>query len=161
MAIKALLKPFAAKERKERRNELVKIFAFLAFLAFFCGCPSGHPGNPLRFSATQRSPDHRPEETPPDFLTLRPALSANVTPGGVHIPWKFDGYSKWLDVLRLEVDRSDGKGFVHLTYDTTPGYTDTHPQPTTLTQWEYRGIFGVDATTGGLWSETVTVAVGG
>jgi hypothetical protein len=102
-----------------------------------------------------------PEETPPDFLTLRPALSANVTPGGVHIPWKFDGHSKWLDVLRLEVDRSDGKGFVHLTYDTTPGYTDTHPQPITLTQWKYRGIFGVDDTTVGLWSETVTVAVGG
>ena len=81
-----------------------------------------------------------PEVTPPDFLTLRPSFSANVTPGGVHIPWKFDGNSKWLEVLRLEVDSSDGKGFVHLTYDTTPGYTDP-PQPTTLTQLRYRGIY--------------------
>lgn len=102
-----------------------------------------------------------PEETTPDFLTLRPNLSATVTPAGVLIPWKFDGYSKWIDVLRLEVDRSDGKGFVHLTYDTTPGYTDSHAQPATLTQWKYCGIFGVDDTTVGLWSETVTVAVGG
>ena len=54
-----------------------------------------------------------PEESPPDFLTLRPNLSATVIPTGVLIPWKFDGYSKWIDVLRLEVDRSDGKGFVH------------------------------------------------
>lgn len=77
------------------------------------------------------------------------------------IPWKFDGYSKWGDVLRLEVDRSDGKGFVNLTYDTSPGYTDTHPQSATLTQWKYRAIFGVDDTTVGLWSEVVTVAVGG
>ena len=55
-----------------------------------------------------------PEVTPPDFLTLRPSFSANVTPGGVHIPWKFDGNSKWLEVLRLEVDSSDGKGFLNL-----------------------------------------------
>ena len=31
-----------------------------------------------------------------------------------------------------------------LTYDTTPGYTDTTPFPATLTKWKYRAIYRVD-----------------
>ncbi len=61
----------------------------------------------------------------------------------------------------LQVDRGDGNGFGPLTFDPTPGCTDTHPQPAVLTQWKYRGIFHVDDTTVGQWSEIVTVAVGG
>ncbi len=84
-----------------------------------------------------------------------------LTPAGVLIGWTWQGYSKFLDMLELQVDRGDGNGFGPLTFDTTPGYTDTHPQPAALTQWKYRGIFHVEDTTVGQWSEVVTSAVGG
>jgi hypothetical protein len=74
------------------------------------------------------------------LITIAPAAThplfraeVNVPPGGVPIPWKLDGNGKWVDLLRLEANRSDGKDFVHLTYDTTVG----------------------------LWSEVVTMADGG
>ncbi len=55
----------------------------------------------------------------------------------------------------------DGKGFVFLTYDTTPNYTDTHPLPATPTKWKYRAIYRVGDAQVGLWSAEVGIAVGG
>lgn len=36
-------------------------------------------------------------------------------------------FSAYLDMLRLEVDHGDGKGFIFLANDTTPGYVDIAP----------------------------------
>lgn len=59
------------------------------------------------------------------------------------------------------MDRSDGNGWQILTFDTTPGYTDSTPFPATLTQWKYRSIFRVDDEQVGLWSPVESIAVGG
>ena len=50
---------------------------------------------------------------------------------------------------------------VFLNIDTTPGYTDSHPQPATPTVWKYRGIFRVGDQQVGQWTAEVSVAVGG
>ena len=39
--------------------------------------------------------------------------------------WGWGGYAAFLDICEIEVDRSDNKGFVMLTVDITPNYTDT------------------------------------
>lgn len=98
-------------------------------------------------------------ETPPDFTTFRPELALRVLAAGVFIAWTWLGKGKWLDSLEIQVDR--GTGWQILTFDTTPDYTDTHPFPATLTQWKYRAIWRVDDGSVGLWSEVLTVAVGG
>ncbi len=101
-----------------------------------------------------------PEQTGPDFATFRPDLNATATPAGVVLGWGWQGFSKFLDQLEINVDRLDGKGWQILTFDTTPNYTDTHPTPATLTQWKYRAIFRLNDLQVGLWSETVSVVVG-
>ena len=53
------------------------------------------------------------------------------------------------------------KGWVVLTYDTTPGYLDTTPFPAALTKWKYRAIYRVDDHQVGQWSAEVSVNVGG
>jgi len=53
------------------------------------------------------------------------------------------------------------KGFVMLTFDTTPNYTDTTPFPATPTKWTYRAIYRVGDSRVGQWSKPVTVTVGG
>jgi hypothetical protein len=57
------------------------------------------------------------------------------------------------------VDRGDGKGYVLLAFDTTPGYTDTQPFPTTPATWTYRAIYRVGDNQVGVWSQTVSVTV--
>gem|GEM_PF-6810046 len=47
-----------------------------------------------------------------------------------------------------QVDRADSKGFVMLTFDTTPDDTDTTPFPDTATRWKYRAIYRVGEPTG-------------
>jgi hypothetical protein len=64
-------------------------------------------------------------------------------------------------MIELQVDRSDGKGFVLLAYDTTPGYIDSTPFPTTATKWTYRGIYRVGDAQVGQWSKETSVTVGG
>jgi hypothetical protein len=64
-------------------------------------------------------------------------------------------------MIELQVDRADGKGYVLLAYDTTPGYTDTTPFPATPAKWTYRGIYRVNDKQVGLWSKPVSVTVGG
>jgi alpha-D-ribose 1-methylphosphonate 5-triphosphate synthase subunit PhnI len=62
-------------------------------------------------------------------------------------------------MLQMQVDR--GQGYVDLAYDTTPGYTDTHPFPATLTTWKYRAIYRVGDAQVGVWSAEMGIAVGG
>jgi hypothetical protein len=65
-----------------------------------------------------------------------------------------------LDLLEIQVDRGDGKGWVFLTFDTTPNYTDTTPFPATPTKWKYRAIYRVGDAQVGVWSNTVEITVG-
>ena len=51
------------------------------------------------------------------------------------------------------------KGFVLLTMDTTPGYTDTQPFPAARTVWTYRAIYQVNDARVGVWSQSVSLAV--
>ena len=57
------------------------------------------------------------------------------------------------------MDRGDGKGFVFLTIDTTPGYTDTTPLPATLTKWTYKAVYRVGDAQVGQWSAPVSINV--
>ncbi len=54
-----------------------------------------------------------------------------------------------------------GQGWGLLTFDTTPGYTDTHLPPAAVITWKYRAIYRVDDAQVGQWSAVVSIAVGG
>ena len=99
------------------------------------------------------------ELTLPDLATLQPEFTAKLTGTQVFIDWGWGGNGAHLDMLQLQVDR--GTGWADLAYDTTPGYTDTHPLPAVLTKWKYRAIYRVGDAQVGLWSATVEIAVGG
>jgi len=97
-------------------------------------------------------------KTPPDLNTLQPILKATVVGNKVELDWNWGGHSAHLDQCEIQVDR--GSGWQVLTFDTTPGYTDTAPFPATPTKWKYRAIYRVDDTQVGLWSAEVSVTVG-
>lgn len=97
----------------------------------------------------------------PGFQILSPRhkrIKAKVVGGKVEIDWGWDGLSAFLDQLEIQVDR--GSGWAVLTYDTTPGYTDTAAHPATPTKWKYRAIWRVDDQQVGIWSAEVCVIVG-
>jgi hypothetical protein len=56
---------------------------------------------------------------------------------GVQMDRGWQGLVKPLDQCELQVDRADAKGWVVLTFDTTPF-------PAALTKWKYRAIYRVD-----------------
>ena len=97
----------------------------------------------------------------PDLATLQAILTLAIVGNAVLIGWGWQGFSNFLDILEIQVDRGDGKGFVFLTYDTTPNYTDTAPLPATLAKWKYRAIYRVGDAQVGVWSNTVEITVGG
>ena len=70
------------------------------------------------------------------------------------------GYSEFLDMCEIQVDRSDSKGFVPLCFDTTPNYTDTTLFPANPAKWTYQAIYRVGDHRVGQWSNPVTIAVG-
>ena len=88
-------------------------------------------------------------------------FTAIVVANHMDIGWGWGGHSAFLDLLQIQVDRSDAKGFVDLVHDTTPNYTDTTPFPATLTKWTYRAIYHVNDAPTGQWSNPVSVVVGG
>ena len=100
------------------------------------------------------------EQTGPDLSAVQPAFKLKLSGGAVKVGWGWGGNGAFLDMLELEVDRADGKGFVFLTYDTTPGYNDTAPPPATPTKWKYRGIYRVGDARVGQWSNEVAISVG-
>ena len=101
------------------------------------------------------------DQTAPDLTTIQPAIDAKVTGGQVAIKWGWQGQSAFLDLLEIQVDRADTKGYVLLTYDTTPGYTDTAPLPAIAAKWKYRAIYRVADARVGVWSDEVNITVGG
>lgn len=100
-------------------------------------------------------------ETPPDFATLQPQITATVTASAVEIGWGWQGYGAFLDQCEIQVDRGDAAGWQLLTIDTTPGYGDSAPHPAALTRWKYRAIYRVGDLRVGLWSAEASVTVGG
>jgi hypothetical protein len=101
------------------------------------------------------------QQTGPDLATLQPVIDAVISGNHVNVKWNWGGNSAYLDICEIQVDRADGKGYVLLTYDTTPGYTDTAPFPAAPAKWSYKAIYRVDDVQVGLWSNPVTLTVGG
>ena len=101
------------------------------------------------------------EATAKDLSTVMPILKAKVSGAEVLIDWGWQGMRAWLSSCEIHVDRGDGHGYVLLTIDTTPKYTDTQPFPSAKTVWSYKAIYRADDAQVGQWSAVVTVAVGG
>ena len=101
------------------------------------------------------------EQAGPDLTTVQPEIGAAINGGRVDVSWGWNGCRSALDMCELQVDRGDGKGFVVLAYDTTPGYVDTAPFPPVPTRWTYKAIYRVDDAQTGQWSKLVSITVGG
>jgi hypothetical protein len=99
--------------------------------------------------------------TGPDFSILKPQLSLELSGGLVLIRWSWLGYSAYLDMVEILVDRGIGQGFVTLCQDTTPDYLDTTPAPATPAKWTYKAIFRVGDQRVGQWSDEVSSIIGG
>jgi hypothetical protein len=100
------------------------------------------------------------QQTAPDLTTVQPALEVDISGGRVEVDWGWQGNAAFLDMCELQVDRGDGKGYVLLAYDTTPGYVDTQTFPATPTKWTYKAIYRVNDAQTGQWSNPVTITVG-
>jgi hypothetical protein len=98
------------------------------------------------------------EDGAPDYTTLTPKLTLTMSGNKVETGWGWQGHGKFLDQCELQVDR--GTGYQVLTFDITPGYTDSTPFPATLTELKYRAIYGVVDAQVGQWSAEVSIAVG-
>lgn len=99
--------------------------------------------------------------TRPDLSEVAPVLALRLNGGRVEILWTWRGLSDWCDMLRIEVDRSDGLGWVPLTVDTSPGSVDPTPLPAQPKAWKYRGRFYDSEFPVGEWSAPVSINVGG
>jgi hypothetical protein len=95
----------------------------------------------------------------PDMTTIQPVIYVGIMGNQVNVKWTWGGNSTFLDSCQIEVDRNDGKGYVLLTIDTTPGYTDTQPFPAVSTKWTYRACYRVGDLMVGVWSQEVSVLV--
>jgi hypothetical protein len=95
----------------------------------------------------------------PDYTTIQPVIEAYIQGAQVFIKWGWGGFSAFLDACEIWVDRGDGKGFVFLTIDPTPGYTDTQPFPAASVKWTYKATYRLDDKQVGLWSQTTSVTV--
>ena len=101
------------------------------------------------------------EQSGPDLTTVQPDIDAVISGSHVEVGWGWGGYVNYLDMCLIQVDRADGKGYVDLCYDSTPGYNDTQPFPAVPTKWTYRAIYRVNDANVGLWSKPVSIIVGG
>jgi hypothetical protein len=101
------------------------------------------------------------QKTAPDLFTIQPEFDVEISGNRVNVNWGWGGNSAFLDMCEIEVDRADGKGFVLLAFDTTPGYTDSAPFPATPAKWTYRAIYRVGDARVGQWSKPVSIIVGG
>ena len=101
------------------------------------------------------------QQTGPDLTTIQPDITADISGTHVDVGWGWGGNGAYLDICEIEVDRADSKGFVLLTFDTTPNYTDTTPFPAAPAKWTYRAIYRVGDQRVGQWSKPVSVTVGG
>jgi hypothetical protein len=101
------------------------------------------------------------QQTPPDLTTIQPDIDTVLNGNHVLVDWGWQGYSAYLDQCEIQVDRGDGKGFIFLTYATSPGYSDMQSFPAAPTRWTYRAIYRVSDQQVGVWSNPVSIVVGG
>jgi hypothetical protein len=101
------------------------------------------------------------QQSGPDLTAVQPDLDAIISGSQVNVKWGWGGNSAYLDICEIQVDRGDGKGFGLLTFDTTPNYTDTATFPAAPAKWTYKAIYRVGDSQVGLWSNPVTITVGG
>ncbi len=99
------------------------------------------------------------EKGGPDLSAIAPTLTATLTGTHVQIGWGWQGHGEVLSMIEIHVNR--GNGYTLLTYDTTPGYTDTAPIPATPTKWTYKAIYRIGDHEVGQWSLEVSITVGG
>jgi hypothetical protein len=100
------------------------------------------------------------EQGRPDPDSIKPEVKVPAVKGdGVFVGWGWGGYREEADACEGRVDRNDGQGEKLLTIDTTPGYLDTHPIPSTPQKWIYRWILRKGDQRIGQWV-TVSVNVG-
>ncbi len=102
-----------------------------------------------------------PEQSGPDYATLKPDLTATINGTAVDIGWHWGGYRPFLSMCEIQVDHDDATGWSLLAMDTTPGYTDTHDFPAKPAKWQYRAIYHAGDSRVGEWSNPVSVMVGG
>jgi hypothetical protein len=95
----------------------------------------------------------------PNMETIQPDFTVRIISGQVFLDWNWGGNGDFLDLFHAQVNR--GAGWVDLTYDTTPGYTDTNPFPSVPTIWKYRGEYRVGDHAVGVWSNEMSITVGG
>ena len=96
--------------------------------------------------------------TPPDLNLIVPDLSAMVTATHVFLKWGWGGWSDWLDMCEIQVDR--GNGWETLMFDSDPNFKDLTPFPASPAKWKYRAIYRAGESRVGQWSPEVTVNVG-
>lgn len=99
------------------------------------------------------------QQTGPDYAILQLVIAVLISGNHVLVKWGWGGYRAYLDSCEIQVDRADGKGWVFLTIDTTPGYTDTQPFPAAPATWTYRAIYRVGDSQVGVWSNPVSITV--
>ena len=99
------------------------------------------------------------DQPPLDPATFLPVLTLRINGNRVEVGWGWQGYQAYVDLLEIQVDRNDGKGYVVLTFDPTPGYTDLTPFPVVPAKWTYRAIYRVGEVQVGQWSSPVSITV--
>ena len=95
----------------------------------------------------------------PDLITCKPSIGIRLVQGGKpEILWSKGDY----DALAIYVDRGAGT-WAFLAIDTYPNYVDAGllPAQGTAAVWKYRAIYRYDDIEVGVWSDTVTITVGG
>jgi len=100
-----------------------------------------------------------PDHAAPNFETIQPKIAARTNGSHVEIDWSWQGQRAFLDQCEIQVDRSDGHGFVMLICSVVPGYADTTPFPAAPVRWRYRAIYRVADAPVGQWSNIASVTV--
>ena len=92
-----------------------------------------------------------------DLATVKPVLKLKLEAGHPNVLWPKAGMGS----LDIWVDR--GSGFVYLANDTEPDYLDTAALPAAgaTALWKYKAIYRLHDEQVGLWSDVVSIAVGG
>jgi hypothetical protein len=93
-----------------------------------------------------------------NLVDVIPIISIRLVGGGQpEIVWSKNGYQG----ITIEVDRGDGKGWVFLSIDTHPNYTDKFPLPVgKVENWKYRVIYLYNDEKVGNYSATISINVG-
>jgi hypothetical protein len=103
----------------------------------------------------------RETPAPLDLTLVKPSLSVKRDGEDVRIKWNWPSNRTKLQMCEIHVDRNDGKGFTLLIFDTTPNYIDTHEQPAQPVIWTYKAIYRSRDRQVGIWSDPVSITVGG